>query len=197
MYEVKCLLAQTSTSAPLPKRARHFFIGRSKATGYHLLIQTTATNYFRRELEALGAPGSLISCPACNSTLGPMPLSRASSSADNLWAAAIFAIVSPLRARTFVRLGVLFVSAVVGVDRRQLVNLTLLLGTTSLFVDLKSAPAFIDCSVATLTPVRFATDCNSSPGATEITRAVSRRSVGTRLRTDASCFDLPVGTRTM
>src|ERR1700694_5621230 len=100
------------------------------------LFRQLATNYFRREPGALGAPGSLISCPACNSTLGPMPFSRANSSADNLCAAAILAIVSPLRARTLVRLGALFASAVVGVFRRQLVNLTLLLGTTSLFVDL-------------------------------------------------------------
>ena len=180
------------------KRARHFFIGRIKATIYHLLIQTTGARvYLLRGLGTLGVPGSLISCPADNSTLGPMPLSRANSSADTLWTAAILAIVSPLRARTFVRLEPLFASAVVGVFRRQLVNFTLLLGTTNLFVDLVSVPAFIDCSVATLTPVRFATDCNSSPGATEITRAVSRRSVGTRFRTDASCFDLPAGTRTM
>jgi len=103
------------------------------------------------------APGSLISCPAFNSTLGPMPFSLANSSADILFAAAILAIVSPFRARSLVKLGAALASAVVE-DRFQLVNRILLLGTTNLLVDLRSTPGFINCSAATLTPVRFATD---------------------------------------
>src|SRR5260370_28257180 len=169
------------------KRARHFFIGRPKATLYHLLSQITEDEiYLLRELAGLGAPGNFISCPVCNSTSGPMPLSRANSSTDSLRDAAILAIVSPLRARNLVRLALPV--SVEFAPRRQFVNLILLLGTTSLLVLFRSTPPFSACSVATLTPVRLATDCSSSPRATEITLAESRRSVGTRFNTESNCF---------
>src|SRR5438132_12713029 len=100
-----------------------------------------------------------------------MPFSRASSSADNLCAAAILAIVSPFRARTVVRPEFAFASAVFGVARRQFVKRTLLFGTTSLFVDLRSTPGFIACNVVTLTAVRLATECKSSPQTNELTHA--------------------------
>src|SRR5205814_4742434 len=117
--------------------------------------------YLRRGAATLPAGGgSLISCPACSSALGAMPLSRATSSAETFRAAAIFAMVSPLRARTFVRLEEFPASAAV-VERRQFVNRTLLFGTTSLLADFKSTPGFIVCRVATLTPVRFAIPCHS------------------------------------
>src|SRR6185295_8914333 len=108
--------------------------------------------------------------------------------------AAILAIVSPFFAFTFVRLEA-FESVVV--ERRQFVRRTLLFGTNSLVAVLRSTPEFIVCKVATLTPVRLAIDCHSSPGATEITRAVSRLSLGTRLSNAANCFALPGGTRTV
>src|SRR5207247_9219320 len=74
---------------------------------------------YRRRLLLVGTlPGNLISCPACNSTSGWMPLRCASSSTDNLCAAAILAIVSPLRARTFVRLEALAASEVFAGARR-------------------------------------------------------------------------------
>src|SRR6185295_4010671 len=40
--------------------------------------------YHLRDPEPLEAVGSLISCPACNSTLGPMPFRRATSSTESL-----------------------------------------------------------------------------------------------------------------
>src|SRR6476661_8225046 len=106
-----------------------------------------------------------------------MPLSLETSSAESLLAAAILAIVSHFRARTLLSPGA---DASV-VLRRQLVRRTLELGTTSLVVLLGSMPGFIDCKVATLTPVRLATDCKSSPGAMEMIRALSRESGETRL----------------
>src|SRR5437764_4587838 len=97
-------LCSEKQSAPSQreKRARYDYSARiEERTPY-------GVNYLRRLPDA-GAvavgPGSLISWPACNSTLGAMPFSRATSSAASLCAAAIFAIVSPLRARTFVSVG--------------------------------------------------------------------------------------------
>jgi hypothetical protein len=65
----------------------------------------------------LPVDGSLISWPACNAAFGAMPFNRATSSADNLREAAIFAIVSPFRALTLVR-----VAAGVSAERFQFVN---------------------------------------------------------------------------
>src|SRR5215472_8227957 len=128
-----------------------------------------AVGYLLREPVDAGAvaAGNLISWPAFNSTFGAMPFSLATSSAESLLEAAILAIVSPLRARTLFRVPAFGVSAV---PRFQLVNRTLVFGTTSFVVVFRSTPLFMAWSVATLTPVRLATDCRSSPGATEITR---------------------------
>src|SRR5437762_13680601 len=126
-----------------------------------------------------------------------MPFNRAKSAAESLRAAAMLAMVSPFRARTLVRLGVDAAAVAVVLARRQLVRRTLLLGTTTRVAVFKSTPGFIDWSVATLTPVRLATDCNSSPGAIAITWAESRRSAGTRFKTESSWFFLPAGTRTL
>src|SRR5205807_7742392 len=107
-------------------------------------------NYLRRLL-VVGAiePGSLISWPACNSASGAIPLRRATSSAESLCAAAIFAIVSPLRARTIVSVDGAFASFAVVGERRQLVRRTVLLGTSSFVADFRSTPGFIVCKVAT------------------------------------------------
>src|SRR5262249_14392139 len=98
--------------------------------------------------------------------------------------------------RTFVRLDPLGASPGFDEARLQFVNRTLLFGITSLVVDLRSISGFIACNVATGTPVRLATDCRSSPGTIEMTRAESRLSTGTRLSKAATSFPLPGGTRT-
>src|SRR5215831_2149911 len=159
--------------------------GLNKSFGYLLLEPDGAGAW---------AAGSLISWPALSSTLGAMPLRRETSSAETLLAAAILAIVSPLRARTLLRPGAVDASVAL---RRQLVSRTFVLGTTNFVVDFGSMPGFIDCRVATLTPVRLATDCRSSPGAMETILALSRESGATRLSKAASCFPLPAGTRTL
>src|SRR6266536_4409238 len=151
-------------------------------------------NYLRREGAAPPvAAGSLISCPLRSSASAGIPFRRATSFISRLRADAILVIVSPFRA-LILESAELSVSAP-GLARRQLVRRTVLLGTTNLLVDFRSTPPFMACNWAVLNPVRLATFCKSSPGAIEMTRALSRRSPGIRLRIATSCFDLFAGTR--
>ena len=143
--QTKVCATENTPSAPLSKRARHFFISREEATAIHSVsrpkFEGGQISYRLRGLEELCAPGSLISCPAFNSTFGPMPFNLATSSAESFREAAILAIVSPFFARTLVS-AVALESVVV--DRFQVAKRILLFGTKSFVADFRSAPAFID-----------------------------------------------------
>ena len=98
-------------------------------------------------------------------------------------------IVSPLRARIFVRPAAAVSGSVPAfLALTQRVSFTLLFGTTSLVVDFRSTPPFIACNCATLTPVRFATSASLHLEPPEITRAVSRRSPGMRFSKATNCL---------
>ena len=129
------------------ERARH------QARSIYNTYSNVKCTYRRRDGAPPATTGNLISCPARSSASAVIPFNRATSFASRLRAAAIFEIVSPLRARIFVSAGALF-SGAPGLARRQLVRRTLLLGTTNLVVDFRSTPPFIACNCATLTPVR-------------------------------------------
>src|ERR1700674_5480774 len=91
------------------------------------------TNYLRRDGAAAAVAGNFTSWPARSSTSAVTPFKWATSFASRFRAAAILAIVSPLRARTLVN-RVLLDSVVPGLARCQLASRIPLLGTTSLEV---------------------------------------------------------------